>query len=110
MDKHEWFLVPAPKAENQIEKRLIGRKKLCLVLIDGQLYASSSRCPHAGADLGQGWCEEKKLVCPFHRHRFDLQTGRGDPGQGDYIEVYPVKKEDGKWYVGIAKSWWKKIF
>lgn len=110
MDKIEWFVIKKPQREGKIEKIEAGGKKLCLILWDGQLYATSSRCPHAGADLSGGWCEEKKLVCPYHRHRFDLRTGKGDAGQGDYIDVFPLKEEGNQWYVGIKKPWWKNIF
>ncbi|MFD2742938.1 MULTISPECIES: Rieske (2Fe-2S) protein [Sphingobacterium] len=84
----------------------IAGKKLCLVYQSGQPHIMSSKCPHAGADLSQGWCEEGKLICPFHRHAFDIRSGRGNPGQGNYIKTYPTKEENGIWYVGIVKPWW----
>jgi nitrite reductase (NADH) small subunit/3-phenylpropionate/trans-cinnamate dioxygenase ferredoxin subunit len=31
---------------------------------------------HAGAPLKNGWCERGKVICPFHRHEFDLISGR----------------------------------
>lgn len=109
MDKFIWHPIQKPGHEG-IYKITIDGKKLCLVVQDGTVYATGSRCPHAGADLSQGWCEEGRLVCPYHRHRFDLQTGRGDVGQGNYIHVFPVREEDGQWYVGVEMPWWRKIF
>jgi len=39
----------------------------------GCLYSVDKLCPHQGADLSQGWIEEDRyLVCPRHRWRFDL--------------------------------------
>ncbi|MBD1433043.1 Rieske 2Fe-2S domain-containing protein [Sphingobacterium sp. DN00404] len=108
-DNIEWFVVKKPREEGKIEKVEVGGKKLCVVLWNGKLYATSSRCPHAGADLSLGWCEGEKLVCSYHRHRFDLQTGKGDEGQGNYIDVFPLKEENNRWYVGIKKSWWKRL-
>ncbi|WP_093364636.1 Rieske (2Fe-2S) protein [Sphingobacterium wenxiniae] len=110
MEKLTWYVIQLPQQEGKIQKVVVGGKRLCLLLLRGKLYATGSRCPHAGADLSQGWCEEGKLVCPYHRHRFDLQTGKGDVGQGNYIDVFPVREENGKWYVGFRKPWWKKIF
>jgi len=110
MEKLTWYVIQLPQQEGKIQKVVVGGKRLCLLLLSGKLYATGSRCPHAGADLSQGWCEEGKLVCPYHRHRFDLQTGKGDVGQGNYIDVFPVREENGKWYVGFRKPWWKKIF
>lgn len=94
-------------SDNFLKSVRVSGKKLCMVKVEGSFYAVQNKCPHAGADLSQGWCSEGKLVCPFHRHKFNLETGRGDPGQGDYLNTYPVElREDGV-YVGIRKPWWK---
>jgi len=41
----------------------------------GCRYSVDKLCPHQGADLSQGWIEEDRyLVCPRHRWRFDLHN------------------------------------
>ncbi|WP_166332489.1 Rieske (2Fe-2S) protein [Sphingobacterium chungjuense] len=100
---HE-FKIPEREGVSSIQ---VDGKKLCLVYQSGQPHITSAKCPHAGADLSQGWCEDGKLICPFHRHAFDIETGKGNPGQGNYINTYPTKQENGSWYVGITKPWWK---
>lgn len=86
----------------------VNGKGLCIVNFDGAIYALSATCPHAGADLSGGWCKNGKIICPFHRYSYDVQTGRGDPGQNDFVETYPVEvREDGV-YVGI-QSFAEKI-
>ena len=110
MDRLEWHVIVPPKKEGEILKTKVGGKALCLLFSHGQLYATAARCPHAGADLSQGWCEEQKLVCPYHRHRFDLKSGKGDAGQNNFVQVYPTKQEQGSWYVGIKKNWWSTLF
>lgn len=109
MSDLDWHKIDVPP-ENGVYECAVSGKRLCLVLQQGQVTVTSRRCPHAGADLSQGWCESGKLVCPFHRHRFDLQTGKGDEGQGNYIQVYTTKFENNTWYVGLPKSWWNRIF
>lgn len=87
-------------------------KTICLINADGQLYALSATCPHAGADLSKGWCESGKLICPFHRYAYDMETGKGAPGQNDFIRTYPVKVKADGIYVEVA-GWMesvKKIF
>lgn len=101
----EWL----PKPEG-IRKVKISGKQICLIQQGEELYATSTRCPHAGADLSGGWCENGRLICPYHRHAFDLQSGRGDPGQGDYIRVYPLKKQGLHWFIGMKEHWLKKWF
>ena len=87
-------------------------RKICLVKAGEEFFATQSRCPHAGADLSQGFCKDKKLICAFHRYEYDLQTGRGAPGQGDYINIYPLELRDDGLYIGFKDKWAfiKKLF
>jgi len=84
--------------------------KICLVKYNDEYFATSSKCPHAGADISKGWCENGYLVCPFHRYKYNLETGRGILGQGDYIEKYPVKENVKQILIGVKQKWWKSIF
>ncbi|WP_262250250.1 Rieske (2Fe-2S) protein [Parapedobacter soli] len=93
-----------------IRKTSIGGKRVCIIRQGNKLHATSARCPHAGADLSGGWCEAGRLICPYHRHAFNLETGRGDSGQGDYITVYPLEKRQGQWMIGIKESWLGRLF
>ncbi|HWD88444.1 MAG TPA: Rieske 2Fe-2S domain-containing protein [Mucilaginibacter sp.] len=103
----EWYQVPDLKITGQpfIKRVKAGGKTLCLVGYENEVYALGARCPHAGGDLTQGWCEEGKLICPVHRYSFDLKTGKGSPGQNDYIDSYPVEIRDGLVYIGITSLW-----
>lgn len=85
----------------------VSGKKLCIVKEGQRIFAVQNKCPHAGADLSQGWCDKGNLVCPYHRHEFNLETGRGAPGQGDYINTYPVEIREEGVYIGIKEPWWK---
>jgi nitrite reductase/ring-hydroxylating ferredoxin subunit len=93
--------------EDFLKKVTVSGKNLCLVKTDGKLYAIQNKCPHAGAELSNGWCIKRKIICPYHRHEFDLETGRGDPGQGNYVDTYPVEIKDDGVYVGIDEPWWR---
>ncbi|MEC3881247.1 Rieske (2Fe-2S) protein [Parapedobacter sp. 10938] len=98
-----------PKTDG-IRKVKIAGKGVCIIRDGGALHATSARCPHAGADLSGGWCEKERLICPYHRHAFSLETGRGDPGQGDYITIYPLEEREGEWFIGMKESWLGKLF
>lgn len=90
-----------------IEKITADGRKICVVKQNDNLFAVHSRCPHAGADLSQGWCVNGNIVCPYHRHEFDLKTGKGKAGQGNYINTYPLESRDDGVYVGLVDKWWK---
>jgi 3-phenylpropionate/trans-cinnamate dioxygenase ferredoxin subunit len=86
-------------------------KKLCLIKSEAEFFVTQLRCPHAGADLSLGWCKDGNLVCSYHRHEFDLKTGRGAAGQGNYINTYPVEVRDDGIYVGLPeKGFFQKLF
>ena len=98
-----WYKVAELTDVNKpfIKKVKAGGKGICLVGYEGNIYAISATCPHAGAELSGGWCRDGKIICPFHRYSYNLQTGKGDPGQNDYVDTYPVEvREDGV-YVGV---------
>ena len=105
----EWYQVPGIPLTGQpfVKKAKAGGKTICLVGYEDKIYALSARCPHAGGDLTQGWCKEKKLICPVHRYSYDLDTGKGSAGQNDYIDTYPVEIRDDGVYVGISSFWEK---
>jgi nitrite reductase/ring-hydroxylating ferredoxin subunit len=88
-----------------IKKVTAGNASICLVGVDGEVCALSAKCPHAGEDLSYGWCKEGKLICPVHRYSYDIHTGRGSPGQGDYVNTYPVEMRADGVYVGIKSNW-----
>lgn len=107
----KWYAVPGIKQSSEpfIKKVKVGGKNICIVNYQDSLYGVGAICPHAGAELSGGWCKDGKIICPFHRYGYDLQTGRGNPGQNDFIETYPIEVRDGQLYVGI-ESFWNKVF
>jgi nitrite reductase/ring-hydroxylating ferredoxin subunit len=106
----QWYKVPDVKFTGQpfIKKIKPAGKSICIVGYENEVFALAARCPHAGEDLSRGWCKEGKLVCPVHRFSYDLNTGRGSPGQNDYVNTYPVKVKGKEIYVGI-NSFWEKV-
>ena len=106
----KWFKIYPQQifqSEDFIRTVQVDGKKLCIIKTEGEFYAVQNKCPHAGADLNNGWCAAGKLVCPYHRHEFDLKTGRGAEGQGNYIDTYSLELREDGLYIGIPKPWWK---
>lgn len=107
----EWFKVEVELPENDaVEQIKVNGKKLCLVKHEQKIYVVQNTCPHAGGLLSGGWCKEGHIVCPIHRYEYSLTTGRGAPGQGDYINIYPTELREDGLYVGMKESWWKRMF
>lgn len=81
-------------------------KSVCMARLDDGYYAIDDSCPHAGAHLSGGRCDEQGyVICPVHRYRYDARTGKGK--QGDYVEPYPVETRPDGVYIGLKqKRWW----
>ena|SRR4051812_32111150 len=100
----KWYKIPGLPYTDQpfIKKVSVSGRSVCLVGYQGTIFALSAKCPHASEDLSRGWCtSDGKLVCPVHRFSYDIETGKGSPGQNDYVDTYAVKIKEGEIYVGF---------
>jgi nitrite reductase/ring-hydroxylating ferredoxin subunit len=89
-----------------------GGRKLLLANIDGDFYAAGRKCPHLGYNLCRGGkLDGRAIVCPLHKAKFDLATGRieRDPRllflkmtAKTALPVYPVRVERGELLVGVG--------
>ena len=73
-------------------------ERIALFRVDGQIYALSDACPHAGGPLSEGWVEKGEVVCPWHGWAFDLCPDK-DPCDG--VTRYPVHLENGAVYLEL---------
>lgn len=92
-------------SEPFIKKVQAGRKSICLIGFEGEIYAIAATCPHAGFDLSEGLCVKGKIVCPYHRYTYNLATGKGGEGQNDFVETYEVDIRENDIYVRISSVW-----
>jgi len=60
---------------------------------DGEYHAINDTCPHMGASLAGGWCENGQVTCPWHAWRFSIVDGSWlDSPQADIkADSYPVR-------------------
>ncbi|RZK41686.1 MAG: Rieske (2Fe-2S) protein [Pedobacter sp.] len=108
---NKWLKIddPIPDDDFIIQISLNG-KKLCFIREKNKFHVVQNNCPHAGGILSGGWCKEGEVICPVHRWGYNLKTGRGAEGQGDYITVYPVEERADGIYVGFKESLWERFF
>lgn len=107
----KWIEIPSHYLQDKDNIQLVSlpEKTFCLAYAQGSWVAFAKKCPHAGAGFTGGWCEGNEVVCPFHRRRFDLTTGKGAAGQGDYIDIYPLQQDGDRVSIGVAPGFWKKL-
>ena len=75
----------------------IGEQRFGIYDVDGALHAIDDICPHAAAQLTQGFAEGCEIECPLHNAVFDVRSGkhlRGEPC-GD-VKTFVVRLVDGR--------------
>ena len=77
-------------------------ENVALFNIDGQYYACSDACPHAGGPLHLGFVRGTVVSCPWHGWAFDLAAGPETTRDG--VLRYPVREEAGQLLLGPALS------
>ena len=94
-----------PFSENGMAEIKAGSKNICLIMNKDVLSACSSKCPHAGGRLADGYIDALgNIVCPMHRYKFSLQNGRNVSGEGYFLKTYPVEIREEGIFVGIEEK------
>lgn len=106
-----WYKIERDIPEGDFVMQVhVAGKKLCLLRHEQNLHLVQDTCPHAGGTLSGGWCKNGKLICPLHRYAYDLETGRGAEGQGDYINTYPLRVDNDGLFAGFSQSLFSRFF
>jgi 3-phenylpropionate/trans-cinnamate dioxygenase ferredoxin subunit len=110
-----WYLIysfeldgPEPQKLYTVRTVEVEGKRFCLGRLPDGYFAVEDKCPHAQGRLGLGKCnEDGEVICPVHRYKYDLKTGKGAPEQGDSVGTLPVETRDDGVYIGFEKLGWK---
>ena len=88
---------PAAKLSELAEDRVlvvqIGQQHISLLRDGSEVRAISATCPHYGGPLALGQVRHGEIVCPWHRFRFDLATGRSVTNPNLCAPTYEVRLE-----------------
>lgn len=83
-------------------------EKICIAHTTEGVFAVQDKCPHNGASLSTGFCtEENEIVCPIHRYKFNLKSGKATAGSGYALNTYPIEEKSNGVFVGIKAKWWE---
>jgi nitrite reductase/ring-hydroxylating ferredoxin subunit len=106
-DTYEWHKVAADLREinfnnDNVACFEVALKKICIARYRDQYFAFSSKCPHAGGNLSEGYVDALgNIVCPVHRYKFSLKNGRDTMGEGYRMKTYPVELRENGVFVGF---------
>lgn len=72
----------------------VGKRKILLVNLDGEIHAVAGICSHAYSELASGFFAGDLVTCPLHLSQFDVRTGDPiSPPATEPIATYPVTVE-----------------
>jgi len=63
--------------------------------VDDELFALRDKCPHKGGPLSQGIVHGKRVACPLHDWKINLDSGDVVAPDEGCAARYPVKIEGG---------------
>ena len=104
---HRMQYVPVAKISQVPEGESIhinvNGQAVLLCQVDGQFFAVSAICPHAGQKLYGGRLQGFEVVCPLHRARFDVRNGACTAAPATQsLASFPVLLEAGKVSIGMS--------
>lgn len=105
--KYNWHKIANSKAEfffkpNGLLHIEVSGKQICIARNNNDLYACSAKCPHAGGNIFEGFIDTSgNVICPLHRYKFNLQSGRNVSGEGYFLKTYPLDEREDGVYLGI---------
>ncbi|MEJ7605243.1 MAG: nitrite reductase small subunit NirD [Bryobacteraceae bacterium] len=80
----------------------VGSEDIAIFNLGDRFAAIDNRCPHSGGPLCDGIVAGASVVCPLHGWKIDLETGGIiRPQVPAFVEVYPVKVEEGVLLIDI---------
>jgi nitrite reductase/ring-hydroxylating ferredoxin subunit len=80
-------------ADNGMAEMEIAGKSILLIRQKDQLFACAQKCPHASGRLSEGYIDALgQIVCPLHRYKFNLKTGRNTSGEGYFLKTYAAEE------------------
>jgi 3-phenylpropionate/trans-cinnamate dioxygenase ferredoxin subunit len=112
----KWF--KAAESRNQVDWQKnglaileAGGKTITLARVGNEIFACAHKCPHAGGILADGFIDAKgDIVCPLHRYKFSLTSGRNVTGEGYYLKTFPIEEREAGIFVGFEENLFFKFW
>ena len=92
--------------DGQILDVTAGSISIAVARCGEQVYAIHNSCPHKGAPLCDGHVSLRRaeIICPWHRFRFALATGKSVTNPEIAVRTFPVRVVDGNIVIDLAQD------
>jgi len=104
MSEAEWHDLGAVDALPPLSEVIVGKTRLAVSWVGGDLAVISGACSHVGGPLGRGSLEADHVVCPWHQWKWHRKTGARSGFEGDAVPSYVTRIENGRAYVDLASA------
>ena len=114
--KYTWHKVAESEKEihftgNGIAVMEINGKAIAITKFEENWFAFTSKCPHAGGLLSDGYIDAiGNVVCPLHRYKFNIKNGRNSSGEGYVLKTYPLQLNEDGIFIGLEETGFLKWF
>ncbi len=71
---------------------------------DDEVFALRDKCPHKGGPLSQGIVHGKRVACPLHDWKIQLDSGEAVAPDEGCAASFPVRVEDGTIYLSLTPN------
>ena len=69
--------------------------------LEDEIFALRDRCPHKNGPLSQGIVHGKRVTCPLHNWKIELESGEAVAPDEGCAASFPVKIEEGVVYISL---------
>ena len=77
----------------ELTEIIIGGTAVAMCNVDGEFFAMTNVCPHAGGPIGDGTLESHTVTCPYHGWSYDVRDGACAVNKDVTLKTYPVHVE-----------------
>ena len=71
---------------------------------EDEIFALRDKCPHKGGPLSQGIVHGKRVACPLHDWKIQLDSGEAVAPDEGCAASFPVRVEDGAIYLSLTPN------
>jgi nitrite reductase (NADH) small subunit len=92
--------------DGEILNVTVGSVSIAVARCAEHIYAIHNSCPHKGGPLSDGTISVRRaeIICPWHRFRFALATGKSVTNPEIAVQTFPVQVVDGDIVIELAQD------
>ena len=107
MTKKDWIEIGSLEEIPKLGARVIETKEGDIAVFrtsEDEVFALRDECPHKQGQLSQGIVHGKKVACPMHDWKINLDSGSAVAPDEGCAASYPVKNESGKLFLSLVAN------